>query len=93
MYSIRTHDGRILSIKQDNPEIIKKLAKQLELVAVTLATGDIIYVSKGNVARIEKSSDNIHPDNRYLLESPNYKGTNSEAKERVRQKLKEKGIL
>ena len=54
-YEIVTHDGTAYEIRQDNPDIIAKLANKLELVAVTLASGKIGYFAKGNVARIQSS--------------------------------------
>lgn len=52
-YEIITHDGKTYEISQDDPEVIRKLAKKLELVAVTLHDGKVEYFAKGNVARIQ----------------------------------------
>ena len=52
-YEIITHDGKTYEISQDDPEVIRKLAKKLELVAVTLHNGKVEYFAKGNVARIQ----------------------------------------
>lgn len=101
MYTIKTHDGKSLSIKQDNPEKIKQLARTLELTAVTLADNSIIFLSKGTVARLERTSrteaDVVHrkPQQEKLLEDD--KRTEDEkyesarkASERARQILSDK---
>lgn len=51
-YEIVTHDGKTYEIQQDNPQVIGMLAKDLELIPVTLSSGKIEYFAKGNVARI-----------------------------------------
>lgn len=53
-YVIKTHDGRSLAIKQNDPQVLAALAKRLDLTAVELMSGEIVYLSKGTVARIEK---------------------------------------
>jgi len=93
MYVIKTHDGKSLAIKQTDTERIKELAKRLELTAVELVTGEIVFLSKGTVARIEKDNIQQIEENDKQIEAPDYRGTPSEAKERVRDMLKEKGIL
>ena len=52
-YEIVTHDGKTYEIQQDNPQVIGMLAKNLELIPVTLSSGKIEYFAKGNVARIQ----------------------------------------
>lgn len=52
-YEIVTHDGKTYEIQQDNPQVIGMLAKDLELIPVTLSGGEIEYFAKGNVARIQ----------------------------------------
>ena len=52
MYQIQLHNGRVVDIKQTDPEVIKRLAAKLELIPVTLANGNIEYMSKGSVANI-----------------------------------------
>lgn len=52
-YEIVTHDGKTYEIQQDNPQVIGMLAKDLELIPVTLHDGKIEYFAKGNVARIQ----------------------------------------
>lgn len=59
-YEIVTHDGKTYEIQQDNPQVIGMLAKDLELIPVTLKSGKVEYFAKGNVARIQlkhKASD------------------------------------
>jgi hypothetical protein len=94
-YIIKTHDGKELAIKQNDPEVIALLAKKLELIAVTLKNGKITYLSKGTVARLEvmeyTEADIIKQSNR--IEPPDYRGRNSAEKEKVRAMLKNKGLL
>lgn len=52
-YEIVTHDGMTYEIQQDNPQVIGMLAKELELIPVTLKSGKVEYFAKGNVARIQ----------------------------------------
>lgn len=52
-YEIVTHDGKTYEIQQDNPQVIGMLAKDLELIPVTLSSGKVEYFAKGNVARIQ----------------------------------------
>ena len=52
-YEIVTHDGKTYEIQQDNPQVIGMLAKDLELIPVTLKSGKVEYFAKGNVARIQ----------------------------------------
>jgi Mor family transcriptional regulator len=85
MYVIKTHDGAVLSIKQNDQDMIKKLAKKLELTAVTLVDGSVVYLSKGTVARIEKSKES-NPNTYRLIDPPDYRGMTSPAKEKLRRK-------
>lgn len=54
MYEITTHDGKTYAINQEDELRIAQLAKRLDLVPVTLASGRIEFFSKGTVARISK---------------------------------------
>lgn len=88
MYTIKTHDGKSLSIKQNDPEKIKELARALELTAVTLSDNSIIFLSKGTVARLERTSgmeaDSIK-DSTHILDRPDHRGKYSPAKEVLRK--------
>ena len=78
-------------IQQDNPEVIGMLAKDLELIPVTLKSSKIEYFAKGNVARIQskhKASDDIQ----IAATSGNrreYKGSGYEKFQKMKQ---EKGL-
>lgn len=90
---IRTHDGKELSIKQNDENRIKELAKRLELVPVTLLNGTIQYIKPSNVSRLEYVHEQkVVPEN-LRLEQPDNHGSESPAKEKLRQQLKDKGIL
>lgn len=54
-FEIVTHDGNTYEIQQDDPQVIGMLAKDLELIPVTLHDGKVEYFAKGNVARIQSS--------------------------------------
>lgn len=71
-YVIKTHDGKTLAIKQNEPGVIKALANRLELTPVELLSGEIVYLSRGNVARIEKDPT-IRPtvDREHRIEKTN----------------------
>ena len=56
MYQITTHDGKVYTIAQKDQARIQQLAKRLDLVPVTLATGKIEYFSKGTVARLSQTA-------------------------------------
>jgi hypothetical protein len=93
MYIIKTHDGQSLSLKQEDPEVIKKLAKELELIAVTLTNGTITFLSKGTVARLETSAQQQYktPESRQI-DAPDYRGQDSAAKEKLREMFNNKDI-
>lgn len=55
-YELVTHDGKSFVIAQDDPTMIAKLASKLELVPVRMANGQVEYFSKGNIARLQRSS-------------------------------------
>lgn len=92
-YVIRTHDGRALAIKQKDETKIHELTKRLELTAVELVSGEIVFLSKGTVARIEKDT-NVYPekvDVDHRIEAPDNRGTVSREKiESIRDALKRK---
>jgi len=92
---IKYHDGTETAIRQQDEDRIKQLASRLELVPVTLLDGNIIYIKPSSVAKMEKKHDFnknvIDIDKR--IHKPDYRGEQSDAKEKVREMLKEKGIL
>lgn len=90
MYVIQTHDGKTLSIKQEDDTKIRQLAQQLELTAVELTNGSVVYLSKGTVARLEKrlqtEADRIIDPER-TLDRPDFRGRPSPAKETLRKRF------
>lgn len=86
MFLIKTHDGKEIALKQNDPAKIQQLAQRFELVGVVLNSGDVMYIAKGNVARIEedKRRDKIKQER---LSAGDYRGVESPAKDRLRKAL------
>lgn len=83
-YVIKTHDGKSLVIKQKDEDRVMELAKKLDLTPVQLISGEIVFLSKGNVARIEKKIDIDSEDENIKSQRPDYRGEHSPSKEALR---------
>lgn len=86
-YIIKKHDGSQLAIKQTDDARVKQLANALELIAVELTNGKIVYLSKGAVASIEHAKSGLVGQVQQI-EAPDFRGIESPAKEKLRRDLK-----
>jgi len=91
---IKTHDGKELTIRQNDETIIKELAKRLELVPVTMEDGTIKYIKPSSVSRLEYiPRTDLSVETEKLISAPDYRGTESPSKEKLRQMLNDKSLL
>ena len=87
-YELTDYNGKVIQVTSEQAT---KIATKAGLLPIKVGE-QIHFINPSNIASIKPSGDSaeVNPNQ---IEAPDYRGRPSEAKEKIRQQLKDKGIL